>query len=53
MGVWITFGLRRRDISFWDVGKQKWGVAGGRYEVSVGASSRDVRVKGHFDIETV
>lgn len=51
--VEVKFGLRRRDISYWDVGAQKWGVAGGKYGVRVGASSRDVRVEGEFEVKTV
>ncbi|KAE8135126.1 putative beta-glucosidase D [Aspergillus pseudotamarii] len=44
----VTFNLRRRDISHWDVKTQKWLVAGGKYRVSVGASSRDLRLNGSF-----
>ncbi|KAF2638569.1 hypothetical protein P280DRAFT_404484 [Massarina eburnea CBS 473.64] len=39
-----TFKLRRRDLSVWDGGK--WTVPTGEYTVSVGASSRDVRLTG-------
>lgn len=51
--VEVKFGLRRRDISYWDVGAQKWGVVAGSYGVRVGASSRDVRVEGEFVVKTV
>ncbi|KAJ9657040.1 hypothetical protein H2201_008317 [Coniosporium apollinis] len=40
------FELRRRDISYWDVGMQKWVVPKGHFGVVVGASSRDARLNG-------
>lgn len=42
----VEFGLTRRDLSEWDVGKQKWVVQDGEYKVFVGASSRDIRLTG-------
>lgn len=39
----VTFSLRRRDISYWDVVAQDWAIAKGHYTFSVGASSRDLR----------
>ncbi|KAL6237503.1 putative beta-glucosidase D [Aspergillus navahoensis] len=47
----VTFELRRRDISYWDVQEQKWAVAPGKYGVSVGASSRDLRLQGSFAVK--
>jgi beta-glucosidase len=44
------FELTRRDISYWDVGLQKWVVPSGTFEVFVGASSRDVRLTGSFTV---
>lgn len=41
-----TFNLRRKDLSYWDVGKQNWVVPAGEFAVSVGASSRDIRLTG-------
>ena len=40
----VTFSVRRRDISSWDVEGQDWAVVSGDYVFSVGASSRDLRV---------
>ena len=48
--VRVVFEVRRRDISFWDVGGQQWGVVEVRCEVGVGASSRDLRLRGVFDV---
>jgi beta-glucosidase len=39
----VTFSLRRRDISYWDVVAQQWTIAAGEYTFSVGSSSRDIR----------
>ncbi|EME38884.1 glycoside hydrolase family 3 protein [Dothistroma septosporum NZE10] len=39
----VTFSVRRRDVSFWDVVAQKWAIAEGTYTFAVGASSRDLR----------
>ena len=47
----VHFPLRRRDISYWDVPAQKWLVAGGQYQVQVGASSRDLKVHGTFTVQ--
>jgi beta-glucosidase len=41
----ITFELKRRDLSFWDVTAQEWTVASGDYTLYVGASSRDLRAQ--------
>ncbi|KAF2771370.1 glycoside hydrolase [Teratosphaeria nubilosa] len=41
----VSFGVRRRDVSYWDVVAQQWAIANGTYTFSVGSSSRDLR--GH------
>jgi beta-glucosidase len=35
--------IRRADLAYWDVRVDRWIVEGGDYEISVGASSRDLR----------
>ncbi|KAF2791241.1 glycoside hydrolase family 3 protein [Melanomma pulvis-pyrius CBS 109.77] len=40
------FKLRRRDLSYWDSGKQTWVVPTGDFTVWIGASSRDIRLTG-------
>ncbi|CAN8102085.1 unnamed protein product [Discula destructiva] len=42
----VTFNLRRRDLSYWDVAKQNWVVPSGAFVVNVAASSRDLRLTG-------
>ncbi|EOD47782.1 putative beta-glucosidase d protein [Neofusicoccum parvum UCRNP2] len=46
----VTFQLRRRDLSYWDVEAQNWAVASGKYEFWVGASSRDLKAHAEFTI---
>lgn len=41
----VTFALRRRDLSYWDVEAQKWAIAEGTYVFNVAASSRDLKGK--------
>lgn len=46
----VSFELMRRDLSYWDVVSQQWVVPEGEFTVSVGFSSRDLRVKGGFTV---
>ncbi|KAK3937742.1 beta-glucosidase cel3A [Diplogelasinospora grovesii] len=45
-----TFNLRRKDLSYWDVRTQNWIVPSGSFGVSVGASSRDIRLTGTITV---
>ncbi|KAK4237313.1 putative beta-glucosidase M [Achaetomium macrosporum] len=45
-----VFELTRRDLSVWDVGAQDWRLRRGTYGIWVGASSRDLRVKGKLEV---
>ncbi|TLS26886.1 hypothetical protein PpBr36_04126 [Pyricularia pennisetigena] len=45
-----TFNIRRRDLSYWHVGQQNWVVPAGAFGVDVGASSRDLRLKGSISV---
>ncbi|KAI1077969.1 glycoside hydrolase family 3 protein [Whalleya microplaca] len=42
----VSFVLLRRDLSFWDTTLQNWVVPAGTFDISVGASSRDIRQTG-------
>jgi beta-glucosidase len=46
----VTFGLDARDLSFWSVGTGGWVLEGGRFDLSVGASSRDIRATVGIDV---
>lgn len=42
----VSFSLSRYSFSIWDVVSQSWQVPSGVTGISVGASSRDIRLKG-------
>ena len=42
--------LSRYDLSIWDVTSQSWVRAKGTYSLSIGASSRDFRLKGKIPL---
>lgn len=44
----VTFYLTELQLSIWNVTAQDWSVPSGDYGVLVGASSRDIRLKGSF-----
>lgn len=44
----VTFSLAPRDLSTWDVDAYSWALARGTFGVSVGASSRDIRLRNTF-----
>lgn len=41
----VTFELKRRDLSVWDVSAQNWKIESGDYTLYVGASSRDFKTQ--------
>jgi beta-glucosidase len=47
----VTIDIARTDLSCWDETAARWLLAGGTYEVSVGASSRDIRLAASVDVE--
>lgn len=38
--------LPERAYQYWNVSENRWATAGGRYEILIGASSRDIRLRG-------
>ncbi|ETW82695.1 glycoside hydrolase family 3 protein [Heterobasidion irregulare TC 32-1] len=44
----VEVGLRRKDVSVWDVVKQEWVVPAGAFTVLVGSSSRNIHLSGTF-----
>ena len=38
--------LPERAYQYWNIAENRWATAGGRYEILVGASSRDIRLRG-------
>ncbi|KXJ90937.1 glycosyl hydrolase family 3 N terminal domain-domain-containing protein [Microdochium bolleyi] len=47
----VRFELTRRDLSVWDVVAQKWRLQAGEYQVFVGASSRDLPLRGVLNVK--
>ncbi|TFK25771.1 glycoside hydrolase family 3 protein [Coprinopsis marcescibilis] len=46
----VTITLSERDMSIWDVPSQKYVRPTGRFEVLVGSSSLDIRLRGSIDV---
>lgn len=44
----VTFELRNKDLSVWDVEKQGWMLPQGEFKVAVGTSSRKLPLHGTF-----
>jgi len=47
----VSLTLNKRDLSFWDVNTNDWLVEPGQFEVSLAASSRDLRLKAQFNYQ--
>lgn len=47
----VTLTLDKSAMSFYDPAKKTWVAEPGAFEVRVGASSRDIRLKGTFDLK--
>ncbi|KUJ06463.1 beta-glucosidase-related glycosidase [Mollisia scopiformis] len=46
----VIFPLTRRDLSVWDVVAQKWRLQTAEYNITVGASSRDLRLNATLQL---
>jgi beta-glucosidase len=47
----IMFELSPRDLAFYDPHQQAWVTEPGTFEVQVGSSSRDIRLRGQFELK--
>ena len=45
-----TVGIKRRSLAWWDAQASMWSAAAGEVEIQVGASSRDIRLRGRVRI---
>lgn len=45
-----TFSLRKKDLAVWDAQREQWVIPSGTFEVLVGASSRDIRLRGRIEV---
>jgi beta-glucosidase len=46
----VSFDLRRKDLSVWNVQKQEWELRRGTYNIYVGSSVLDIKLKGWFTL---
>ncbi|KAI3622152.1 glycoside hydrolase family 3 protein, partial [Moniliophthora roreri] len=46
----VTIELSRFDFSIWDTASQRWEIPSGEATIAIGASSRDIRLSGTFDL---
>lgn len=46
----VAFTLNERDLSFYDPVQREWIAEAGEFEMLVGASSRDIRLRRHFSL---
>jgi beta-glucosidase len=47
----VSMDLNSRDLSFWSIRTHKWVLEAGRFEIAVGASSRDLRLNETLSID--
>lgn len=48
----IEFELKERDFSYFNAKKDRWIAESGSFEIWIGASSRDIRQKARFELES-
>ncbi len=49
--VRVTIRLDKRSLAYYDVGNKDWTAKPGQFEVLVGSSSRDIKLKGTFTLQ--
>jgi beta-glucosidase len=46
----VEFTLSRADLSYWSPGNSAWVADPGRFEIQIGSSSRDIRLRAPLDL---
>ena len=46
----VQLSLDGRDFSFWSASARRWRIEAGRFDIAVGASSRDIRLTASVDL---
>jgi beta-glucosidase len=46
----LTLTLEDRDLGYWDTARHSWRIEPGRFEIQVGHSSRDIRLRAEFEL---
>ncbi|RLD62846.1 MAG: glycosyl hydrolase, partial [Bacteroidetes bacterium] len=47
----VSFKINKNDLSFYDVKNKAWKAEKGKFEVLIGASSRDIKLKKTFTLK--
>jgi len=47
----LSFNINKNDLAFYDVKSKQWVAEPGRFRVLIGSSSRDIRLKGDFELK--
>jgi beta-glucosidase len=46
----LTLALEDRDLGYWDEARHSWRIEPGRFEIQVGRSARDIRLRRVFEL---
>ena len=46
----VTFNLEKRAFAYWNTDTKEWYAPSGTYEILIGASSRDIRLKAQVEV---
>jgi beta-glucosidase len=46
----VALALPDRDLAYWDVTRRSWRIEPGRFEIQVGHSSSDIRLRQSFEL---
>jgi beta-glucosidase len=46
----LTIALKERDLAYWDVENRSWHIEPGRFEIEIGHSSRDIRLRASVEL---
>jgi beta-glucosidase len=46
----VKLAIEDRDLAYWDTARKSWRIEPGRFEVQVGRSSRDIRLRRAFEL---
>ena len=44
----VEHTIQKRDLSYWDLENNRWKAETGRFDVLIGASSEDIRLRKSF-----
>ncbi|MGC8825054.1 MAG: glycoside hydrolase family 3 C-terminal domain-containing protein [Bacteroidales bacterium] len=47
----VNITLKERDFAYWDISQNGWKVDPGKYQILIGASSKDIRLKDMIEIK--